>query len=139
MSIGAGTGAAAAAAAAAAEMQRREEEEMTPYNTKDLDDGWEFKIVRSNFAVFRNPEKLRAILEDEKRGGWTLVEKFDDQRIRLKRLAGCKVAQGDLGDGYDPYRTTVGMAQGAIVMTIVGISLAFGLGVILIATLLVRN
>ena len=85
MSIGAGGAAGAAAAAAAAELQRREEEEMTPYNTKDLDEGWEFKILRSNFAAFRNPEKLRAILEEEKRGGWTLVEKFDDQRIRLKR------------------------------------------------------
>jgi hypothetical protein len=136
MSIGAG--AAAGAAAAAAELQRREEEEMTAYNTKDLDEGWEFKIVRSNFALFRNPEKLRAVLEDEKRGGWTLVEKFDDQRIRLKRLAGTKVAQGDFGDGYDPYRTTVGMANGAIVMTLIGISLALGLGMMLIASLVSR-
>ena len=76
MSVGAG----AAAAAAAAEMQRQEEEEMTPYSAKDLDDGWEFKILRSNFAAFRNQEKLRAVLEEEKRGGWILVEKFDDQR-----------------------------------------------------------
>ena len=83
--MSAGAGAAAAAAAAAAELQRQEEEEMTPYSTKDLDEGWEFKIVRSNFATFRSQEKLRAVLEEEKRGGWMLVEKFDDQRIRLKR------------------------------------------------------
>ena len=76
-------GAGAAAAAAAAELQRQEEEEMTPYTTKDLAEGWEFKIVRSNMGAFRKPEKLRAILDEESRGGWTLVEKFDDCRIRL--------------------------------------------------------
>ena len=118
MSVGAG---AAAAAAAAAEMQRQEEEEMTPYSSKDLDEGWEFKILRSNFRAFRNQERLRAVLEEEKRGGWTLVEKFDDQRIRLKRPAGAKASQGELADGYDPYRTTVGMAQGALVMADPGV------------------
>ena len=79
------TGAGAAAAAAAAEMQRQEEEEMTPYTEKDLAEGWEFKILGPTSAAFRKPEKLRAILEEESRGGWTLVEKFDDTRIRLKR------------------------------------------------------
>ena len=109
--MSAGAAAGAAAAAAAAELQRQEEEEMTPYTEKDLADGWEFKILRSNFAAFRKPEKLQAILEEEKRGGWTLVEKFDDTRIRLKRPAGSKVSQGDFEDAYDPYRTTVGMSQ----------------------------
>ncbi len=114
------TGGAAAAAAAYAELQRQEEEEMTPYSAKDLDDGWEFKILRSNFATFRDPEKLRATLEEEKRGGWTLVEKFDDQRIRLKRPAGAKQAQGELADGYDPYRTTVGTPRNVIALAALG-------------------
>ena len=69
---------------------------MTTYTTKDLDEGWEFKILRSNFAAFRNEDKLRAILEEEKRGGWILVEKFDDQRIRLKRRTGVKVTEREL-------------------------------------------
>ena len=111
-----GVGGAAAAAVAAAEMQRREEEEMTSYGAKELDDGWEFKILRSNFSAFRSPEKLRAILEEEKRGGWILVEKFDDQRIRLKRPAAGKVVQADFADGYDPYRTTVAMTSQAAIM-----------------------
>src|SRR4051812_11893968 len=127
MSTGA---AAAAAAAAAAEMQRLEEEHMTPYGAKDLGEDWEFKILRSNFATFRNPARLRAILDEEKRGGWSLVEKFDDQRIRLKRPAGTKLVEGDFAEGYDPYRTNVGMSQQAIAMIIVcavfGV-IAFGL------------
>ena len=131
MSVGAG---AAAAAAAAAEMQRQEEEEMTPYSAKDLDDGWEFKILRSTFAAFRNPEKLRAVLEEEKRGGWTLVEKFDDQRIRLKRPAGAKLTQAEFADGYDPYRTTVGSSQGVIIVAMLSFAVVFAL--ILVAAVL---
>ncbi len=43
-----------------------------------------------------------------------LVEKFDNNRIRLKRPAGTKVVQGDFDDPYDPYRVTVGVSQGLI-------------------------
>jgi len=137
--MSAGAGAAAAAAAAAAEMQRQEEEEMTPYTPKDLADDWEFKILRSNFATFRDPEKLRAVLDEEKRGGWVLVEKFDDQRIRLKRPAGTKAIQSDFADGYDPYRTTVGMSQGWLVVTILGVVFGVVFGTILLLYLLVRH
>ncbi len=126
-------GAAGAAAAAAVEMQRQEEEEMSPYTTNDLADGWEFKILRSNFREFRNQERLRAVLEEEKRGGWTLVEKFDDQRIRLKRPAATKMTQGDLADGYDPYRTTVGLSQGALMLTAVGVAVSLAVCSILVA------
>lgn len=134
MSAGAG-----AAAAAAAEMQRQEEEEMTPYTPKDLAEGWEFKILRSNFAAFRKPEKLQAVLDEEKRGGWVLVEKFDDSRIRLKRAVGTKVMPGDFADGYDPYRTTIGVSQGRLAVAIVGVALSLGIGLILFAFLLSRH
>jgi hypothetical protein len=120
MSAGATSGAAAAAAAAAQRL-RQEEEEMTAYTPRELAEDWEFKILRSNFNTFRNPEKLRAVLEEEKRGGWVLVEKFDDQRIRLKRAAGTKVTQGDFADGYEPYRTTIGVSQGFLVLAILGV------------------
>jgi hypothetical protein len=119
-------------------MQRQEEEEMTLYTEKDLAEGWEFKILRSNFATFRKPERLRAILDEEKRGGWTLVEKFDDSRIRLKRPTGSKGTQGEIDDAYDPYRTTVGMSQGGIVMTVLVISAALGVCLLAFAILLSR-
>lgn len=127
--------AGAAAAAAAAEMQRREEEEMTPYTPRDLAEGWEFKILRSNFATFRNPEKFRAILDEEARGGWILVEKFDDQRIRLKRPAAKEAIPGDFADGYDPYRTTVGMSQAALSAIILGCAALATLGLMLFIAL----
>jgi hypothetical protein len=80
-------GAAAAAAAAAAARRRQEEEEMTRYSENDLSEGWEFKILRSNMNAFRKPENLKKYLEEEGRAGWVLVEKFDDNRLRLKRPA----------------------------------------------------
>jgi hypothetical protein len=105
----AGPAGAAAAVAAAAELMRQEEEEMTPYSDKDLAEGWEFKMVRASMAAFSKPERFRAILEEENKAGWVLVEKFDDYRIRLKRRAGTKVMEGDFADGYDPYRSWVGV------------------------------
>ena len=115
MSTGAG-----AAAAAAAELMRQEEEEMSGYTGKDLSEGWEFKILRSNFGSFRKPEKLQAALDAEKRGGWILVEKFDNNRIRLKRPAATKVIVGDFSEGYDPYRTEYGAGEAKTVAIILG-------------------
>ncbi len=119
---------AIAAAAAAAELQRQEEEEMTPYSRHELADGWEFKILRSNTARFGVPAKLRAALEEERRGGWVMVEKFDNYRIRLKRPAGTKAVHSDFDDGYDPYRTTVGSSQGAIAAAVLAASLLVMIG-----------
>lgn len=109
MSIGTAA-AAGAITATMVELQRQEEEEMTPYSDKDLAEGWEFKIVRSTLGAFRKPEQLRAVLAEEKKGGWVLVEKFDDSRIRLKRPAGTKMVERDFDDGYDPYRSMVGIS-----------------------------
>ena len=110
---------AAAGAAAAAERRRREEEEtMTGYSPADLADGWEFKILRSATGAFRNPDRFRQALEEESRAGWVLVEKFDNQRVRLS----CPVSAraGDAGLGFDPYRTRFGMGDGALVALILG-------------------
>ena len=131
-------GAALAAAAAAEELMRREEEEMTPYSDKDLAEGWEFKIVRSPWAEFRKPERFRAVLEEEKKGGWTLVEKFDDSRIRLKRPAGAKMMEGDFAEGYDPYRTMVGISgdQRQRVLIVLGVVGALFFGFLMILALI---
>ncbi len=119
--------AGAAAAAAAARRLRQEEEEMTPYAKQDLDEGWEFKIIRSATNTFRDPQKLKAILDEEARAGWVLLEKFDNQRVRLKRPASARA--GDAALGFDPYRTQVGMSDLALVGVVLGI--VFGtLGII---------
>ncbi len=113
------SGAAAAAAAAAARRRQEEEEErMTGYTPQDLAEGWEFKIVRSSTGAFKKPEFLRQVLAEEGRAGWTLVEKFDGGRIRLKRPASARA--GDAALGQDPYRTHVGISDVALVLIIIG-------------------
>jgi hypothetical protein len=117
---------AGAAAAAAIRRQRQEEEEMTPYSDKDLADGWEFKILRSNTGAFRSPASLRKYLEEEGRAGWVLVEKFDNGRLRLKRPASARGADAELD--FDPYRTQVGLSDAGMVFVIVGAILAVFFG-----------
>lgn len=109
---------AGAAAARAARRRREEEEAMTKYTDADLTEGWELKILRSATSAFRNPDQLRQVLEEESRAGWTLVEKFDNQRLRLKRPATARSADSTLD--FDPYRTAYGMSEGKLTLLIVG-------------------
>ncbi len=125
---------AAAAAAAEAERQRQEEEEMTNYTDADLQGDWEFKIVRSNLAGFKNPEVLQQVCAEEARAGWTLVEKFDNQRLRFKRPVSARA--GDAGLGFDPYRSQVGASSGAIVAVILGIMFLVAIAIPLVVILL---
>ena len=117
--MNAGASAAVAAAAAAeAERQRQEEEEMSGYPMQNLDD-WEFKILRSAYTGFGTPEKLQRILEEEARAGWTLVEKFDDSRIRLKRPISARQLDHQLD--FDPYRIWTGMTPNKVGVIILGV------------------
>ena len=111
--VAAGGAAAAAAAAKATE----EEEEMTSYDPKDLADDVEFKILRSATGGFRNPDWLRQVLAEEAKAGWTLVEKFDDSRVRLKRPR--SAARDDAKLGFDARRTYVGISQARLAAYIV--------------------
>jgi len=133
------TNAAVVAAAAAAAEQRRqaeEEEEMTPYTQQDLNQDWEFKILRSAAHWFKKPEYLRQCLEEEARAGWVLVEKFDDGRVRLKRPALARERDGKLD--IDPYRTTVGASPGAVALFTVVIALGIAMGILIAVALLAQ-
>jgi hypothetical protein len=59
--------AGAVATAAAAEQAWKEEEEMTPYTHQDLNENWEFKILRCVTGRFRDPIWLNGILQEEAR------------------------------------------------------------------------
>lgn len=133
MSVGT-AGTSSGAAAAAARRRRREEEEMTSYSPRDLEEGWEFKILRSQTAAFGDPERMRAALAQEAQAGWTLVEKFDNSRIRLKRPASARARDDSLG--HDPYRTNYGMREGTMVGIILAVTFALLAAVLgLVATL----
>jgi hypothetical protein len=62
------------------------------------------------------------VLQEESRAGWTLVEKLDDNRIRLKRLASAR--DGDVGLPFDAHRTWVGMRPPNIAILVLSLALA---------------
>lgn len=133
MTYAGGAAASGAAAAAAAAKRRQEEEEhMTPYTPEELNEDWEFKIVRSTLEAFRSPEKLKLMLKEESRAGWTLVEKFDNGRVRLKRPAHARRNDHTLPPDVDPYRTTYGTGEFTLAMTIMGVVVALAFGIILL-------
>lgn len=116
MSAGAAGAAAAAAAEARRRLQQEEEEEMT-YPTPDGPIQYEYKIIRSARAAFKDPHKFRAALEAEAEAGWELVEKFDNSRVRLRR--DIRWRDRDASLVVDAYRTYVGITEEMLTMWIV--------------------
>jgi hypothetical protein len=119
----------AAAAAAARRRMLREEEEMTTYSANDLGSDWEFKIVRANARVFRKSSTLNRLLQEEAQSGWTMVEKFDDQRIRFKRPRQARLNDANLPPGVDPYRVHYGMSPLAFILLSVAVVLGLTQGI----------
>jgi hypothetical protein len=113
------SGAVAAAAAAQRRRIEQEEEEMTTYGSEDLSRDWEFKIVRANTSAFGNPKHFNRLLEEEARAGWSLVEKFDNSRIRFKRPRAARTNDSTLPPGVDPYRVQYGMSTPAFVVLLI--------------------
>jgi hypothetical protein len=105
-----GISAATTGAIVAAHQQQMmaEEERMATYTSEELEQDWEFKIVRANSAAFRKPEALQTLLQEEAIAGWTMVEKFDDSRIRFKRPRSAREQDAYLPEGVDAYRTQYG-------------------------------
>ncbi|MFZ5981536.1 MAG: hypothetical protein ACOYVF_12990 [Candidatus Zixiibacteriota bacterium] len=118
------------AAAAKRKREIQEEELMTGYNKEDMR-GWEFKIVRSTFGSFRNPEKVRKLCEDEAAAGWEMLEKFDDYRIRFKRRVEKRSMDPHLNQ--DPYRSAAGAGSSNIILLLLALSIFLvGLGIFLV-------
>jgi hypothetical protein len=118
--------AATTAAHQAAKKQRQEEEEMTNYSESELQQDWEFKIVRSVTGAFGKREKIEQVVAEEAAAGWVMVEKFDDNRLRFKRPASAKRNDYNLPAHINPYRTTYGMSEAGLAFRIMGIMALVG-------------
>jgi hypothetical protein len=131
------SGAAAASAAAAAARRRREqeEEEMTTYGSGDLNQDWEFKIVRANTPVFRRRKHLERLLAREAQAGWVMVEKFDNLRIRFKRPREARMNDVNLPPGVDPYRVHYGLPPTAFALVLM-LTIFACIGVVILAVVL---
>ena len=111
--------------------QDKEEEEMTKYSIEDLENDWEFKIVRSSTNAFRDPAIFQSLLQEEEISGWTLVEKLDDNRVRFKRRRDSRRRDASLPSGVDPYRTQFGPNNQTVRVALVAVlSLLLGSGVL---------
>lgn len=86
--------------------------------------GWEFKIVRANRDIFRDPEVLQRLCEEEGEAGWILLEKLDDRRIRFKRPVALRDLIKPEKLAIDPYRTQYGPSNKPFV--ILGMLAALG-------------
>ncbi|MEA5501349.1 MAG: hypothetical protein WAN66_05775 [Limnoraphis robusta] len=79
---------------------------------KQVDDSalseWEYKIVRANRDLFRNPAIFHKLCEEEAEMGWMMLEKLDDRRVRFKRLANLPDQNNDELPRFDPYRSHYG-------------------------------
>jgi len=120
-------------AAVAKAKRQEEEEEMTPYSGGEVSTPFEFKIIRSGTGLFGHPEKMRKALAEEAKAGWELVEKFDDNRVRLRRT----IASGedDRFLDFDPYRTWIGVTESGMVVR--GLVVSFILATVILAIFLI--
>ena len=55
---------------------------MTGYTSDDTSGQWQFKIVRGSF---KTAAQVEAVVQEQAEFGWTLVEVFDQTRIRFRR------------------------------------------------------
>jgi hypothetical protein len=124
------------AAHAAAKKKRQEEEEMTKYTRDELDNDWEFKIVKSVTGAFSKREVVEQVRAEESIAEWVMIEKFDDNRIRFKRPVSAQRNDYNLPPDVDPYRTTFGMSEGGLAFSIMGVMVGVGGLIALIAYLL---
>jgi hypothetical protein len=129
--IGGVTGGATAAIAAANAAKNREEETamldmLKHQNSAD----WEYKIVRSALFGFDRKEKIREMLEQEARAGWSMAAKLDGDRVVLKRPVAMRDHDHLLGDDIDPYRTDYGGQAVIMVSIVTGITLLLMLAVV---------
>ena len=87
------------------EGRKKSRVEVMQYSPEDLDEGWEFKVVRGGPDAFSARQSLDHLMAQESRAGWIMLEKLDDSRVRFKRPAAAKQHDTSLPAGIDPYRT----------------------------------
>ncbi|MCS6959202.1 MAG: hypothetical protein RMK91_04055 [Pseudanabaenaceae cyanobacterium SKYGB_i_bin29] len=72
------------------------------------DQDWEYKIVQVRGGAFRSWRAIQYVCQQEAKFGWTLMEKLDDNRLRLKRPIACRAKDSCLKQ--NPYRTNYGLS-----------------------------
>jgi hypothetical protein len=69
----------------------------------------EYKIIQSQTPLFASTPKMMEVLAEEAKAGWSLLEKEDNYRIKLKRDVASR--DDDKNLDFDAYRSTVGVSS----------------------------
>ncbi len=69
----------------------------------------EYKIIQSQTPLFASTPKMMEILDEEAKAGWTLLEKEDNYRLKLKRDVSNR--DNDKNLDFDAYRSSVGVSS----------------------------
>ena len=101
---------------------------------KDKEDKYEFKILRGYLGSFRKPERLQAILEEERRSQWEMVIKLNNESVILRRPRRAQAYDTVSGSETDPYRTQIGSSLVAPKLFVALGLLTMGLLVAFLAT-----
>jgi hypothetical protein len=84
----------------------------------------EYKILLSQTPLFASTAKMHEALEQESKAGWSLLEKEDNYRIKLKRDISNR--ENDKNLDFDAYQSTIGVSS----VVTYGATAAFTLAVV---------
>ncbi len=87
-------------------LQRNNSSKSATKDAKNM--GLEYKIVRANTDLFRNPAIFNQLCQEEAEAGWILLEKLDDRRVRFKRPLAIREKINLQSLNFDPYRCHYG-------------------------------
>lgn len=111
---------------AAAAQDKEQAKLLAALIAQDTENRYEFKLMS---GAFRDSARLQAVLDEEARAQWQLVLKLDNQRILLQRPRDARARDVLLGEGVDPYRTTLGASKRSIIVVVIGLLFALGMTV----------
>jgi len=69
----------------------------------------EYKVVQSTTPLFAKLQNIEAIMAEEAKAGWQLVEKYDNYKLRLQRNISHRA--NDKALAFDAYRSQVGVSN----------------------------
>jgi hypothetical protein len=69
----------------------------------------EYKVVQSTTPLFAKLQNINAVMAEESKAGWQLVEKYDNYKLRLQRDISHRANDKNLA--FDAYRSQVGVSN----------------------------
>lgn len=72
----------------------------------------EYKVVQSTTPYFAKSQNISAVMAEEEKAGWRLLEKCDNYKLRLQRDISHRANDKDLS--IDAYRSQVGVNNAVV-------------------------